>query len=134
MKIQHVPAEWTVQTWPKVVHFLEDALAFSGDDYNIGQLQTMVNTGQLLLCVALDDAGFHGACVVQMFNRPAKRIAFVVAIGGKLVSNKDTFQQFSELLKAFGATHIEGAAREAIARLWARYGLVEKHRIVGAAL
>jgi hypothetical protein len=55
-------------------------------------------------------------------------------MGGKLITNKETFQQFSDLLKAFGATAIEGAARESIARLWKRYGFEEKYRIVGAKL
>lgn len=134
MKIQHVPLEWAPQTWPKVAGFVEAALAFAGGDYNTGQVQTLVNTGQMLLVVALDDDGFHGAAVVQLFNRPTQRVAFVIAIGGKLISSKDTYHQFSELLKAFGATHIEGAARESIARLGARYGLAEKYRIVGAEL
>jgi hypothetical protein len=55
-------------------------------------------------------------------------------MGGKLITNKETFQQFSDLLKAFGATAIEGASRESTARLWTRYGLEEKYRIVGAKL
>jgi hypothetical protein len=33
-----------------------------------------------------------------------------------------------------GATAIEGAARESIARLWQRYGFKEKYRIVGVKL
>jgi len=34
----------------------------------------------------------------------------------------------------FGATYIEGAARESIARLWTRYGFTEKYRIVGVQI
>ena len=48
----------------------------------------------------------------------------------KLISNKDTFRQFKDLLKANGATKIQGAARESIARLWSRYGFEERYRIV----
>jgi hypothetical protein len=55
-------------------------------------------------------------------------------MGGKLISSKETFADFSALLKAFGATYIEGAARESIARLWTRYGLEEKYRIVGVKI
>lgn len=134
MKIQHVPIEWVAQTWPQVTHFIEDALAFTCGDYNIAQVQTLVSTGNWLLLVAMDGPNFCGAATVEFLNRPAQRVAFITAIGGKLVSSQDTYKQLSELLKAFGATHVEGAARESIARLWARYGLAEKHRIVGAAL
>jgi hypothetical protein len=38
------------------------------------------------------------------------------------------------LLKSYGATKIQGAAREAIARLWTRYGFKERYRIVEARL
>ena len=68
------------------------------------------------------------------FNRPSDRVAFVVAMGGKLISSKETFAQFKQLLNNFGATYLEGAAREAIARLWTRYGLEEKYRIVGVKI
>jgi hypothetical protein len=87
-----------------------------------------------MLIVAADDSGIRGAAVVNFINRPNDRVAFIVAMGGKLISSKETFTEFSALLKAFGATYIEGAARESIARLWTRYGLEEKYRIVGVKL
>jgi hypothetical protein len=65
---------------------------------------------------------------------PNDRVAFVIAIGGKLISNQDTYKQFSGLLKSYGATKIQGAAREAIARLWTRYGFKERYRIVEARI
>jgi hypothetical protein len=83
------------------------------------------------LVVAVDDEGaIHGAATVSFLNYPNDRVAFITFIGGKLISNKDTFEQFKNLLKANGATKIQGAAREAIARLWSRYGFEERYRIV----
>lgn len=134
MKIQHVAPEWTARVWPEATPFIADALVHAGGDYTVEQAQTLVNTGQWVLVVAHQDGKLAGAATVCFINRPAQRVAFVTAIGGRLISNKDTYQQLSELLKSFGATHIEGAARESIARLWTRYGLAEKYRIVGAAL
>jgi hypothetical protein len=58
----------------------------------------------------------------------------VTTIGGRLISSLDTFEQLKQLMKAFGATALEGAARESIARLWGRYGFAEKYRIVGVKL
>jgi hypothetical protein len=134
MKIQHVNLEYVNQVWPKVENYIKWALDYQ-TDYTIEHVKTFVTTGAWVLLVAVDDAGeVKGASVIQFFNRPNDRVAFVISMGGKLISNKETFQQFSDLLKAFGATAIEGAARESIARLWKRYGFEEKYRIVGVKL
>lgn len=134
MKIQHVNLEYVNQVWPKVEDYIKWALDYQ-TDYTLEHVKTFVTTGAWVLLVAVDDAGeVKGASVIQFFNRPNDRVAFVISMGGKLISNKETFQQFSDLLKAFGATAIEGAARESIARLWKRYGFEEKYRIVGVKL
>jgi len=134
MNIQHVPLEWVPRTWPMVEAFIAEALEFSKGDYTIEQVQTLVATGQWALLVATDGEKIHGAATVHLFNRPSARVAFITAIGGRLISNKDTFEQLKQLLAAFGATEIEGAAREAIARLWSRYGFESKYTIVGVKL
>jgi hypothetical protein len=109
-------------------------LEHMGDEYTLEQIQTLVSMGQWTLLVALDDGEIKGAATVHFFNRPTQRVAFITTIGGRLISSPDTFSQLKKLLSAFGATHVEGAARESIARLWCRYGFEEKHRIVGVAL
>jgi len=134
MKIQHVNLEYVNQVWPKVEDYIKWALDYQ-TDYTVEHVKTFIVTGAWTLVVAVDEAGeVKGASAIQFFNRPNDRVAFVVSMGGKLITNKETFQQFSDLLKAFGATAIEGAARESIARLWKRYGFEEKYRIVGAKL
>lgn len=135
MKIQHVPVEWVNSTWGMVEGFIAAALEHAKGDYTADQVKTFLVLGQWLLLVAADDDNkIHGAAVINFFNRPDDRVAFIVAIGGKLISNKDTFAQLKEHLIARGATTLEGAARESIARLWERYGLTEKYRIVGVKL
>ena len=134
MKIQHVPLEWVPRTWPLVEGFIADALEFSKGDYTVDEVRTMVAMGQWMLLVAVDGETIHGAATVHLFNRPSARIAFITAIGGKLISSADTFAQLKALLASFGATAIEGAARESIARLWSRYGFETKYQIVGVKL
>lgn len=129
--IRHVPVQYVNQVWSMVERFISDAQAYCGDDYTVEQVKVYVSSGQWLLVVAADDEGaIHGAATVSFSNYPNDRIAFVTFIGGKLISNKNTFGQFKDLLKANGATKIQGAAREAIARLWSRYGFEERYRIV----
>lgn len=135
MKIQHVPVAWVARTWPLVRDFVDAALQYSQGEYTAEQALVHVSDGRWVLFVAVDDDGkIHGAAVLNIFNRPTQRVAFIVAIGGRLVTNPDTFAQLKALCASFGATHIEGAAREAVARLWTRYGLQEKYRIVGVEL
>jgi hypothetical protein len=128
--LQHVH-----QTWPLVEGYLAEALKWGEDDYTAEQAKTYLARGDWLLVVAVDEEkAIKGAAAVNFFNMPNDRVAFVIAIGGKLISNQDTYKQFSELLKSYGATKIQGAAREAIARLWTRYGFKERYRIVEARL
>jgi hypothetical protein len=133
MKIQHVDTAYIHQTWPLVEDFIKWALDYQ-TDYTLEHVKTFLSNGSWMLIVAADDSGIRGAAVVNFVNRPNDRVAFIVTMGGKLISSKETFADFSALLKAFGATYIEGAARESIARLWTRYGLEEKYRIVGVKL
>jgi hypothetical protein len=133
MKIQHVDTAYIHQTWPLVQDYIKWALDYQ-TDYTLEHVKTFLSNGSWVLIVAADDSGIRGAAVVNFTNRPNDRVAFIVAMGGKLISSKETFADFSALLKAFGATYIEGAARESIARLWTRYGLEEKYRIVGVKL
>ena len=133
MKMQHVDTAYIHQTWPLVEDFIKWALDYQ-TDYTLEHVKTFLSNGSWMLIVAADDSGIRGAAVVNFVNRPNDRVAFIVAMGGKLISSKETFADFSALLKAFGATYIEGAARESIARLWTRYGLEEKYRIVGVKI
>ena len=134
MKIQHVDVNYTNQLWPQVEKFIEAALAYQ-DDYTVEHAKVYVTNGTWTLVVAIDDDQvIHGAATVQFYNRPKDRVAFIVTMGGRLISNPETYAQFTALLKAFGATYIEGAGRESIARLWKRFGFIEKYRVVGAKL
>ena len=135
LTIQPVNTAFFHQTWPLVEGFLSEALKWGEDDYTVEQAKANLANGTWLLVVAVDEENkIHGAAAVNFNNMPNDRVAFVVAIGGKLISNQDTYKQFTELLKAYGATKIQGAARESIARLWTRYGFKERYRIVEAKI
>ena len=135
MQIQQVPIQYVHAAWPKVERFIASALEYSNGEYTPEQAKVFVAQGQWQLFVAVDsNQEIHGAACVQYNNMPNDRVAFVVAIGGKLMTNQDTWGQFVSILKSNGATYVEGAARESIARLWTRYGFEEKYRIVGVRI
>lgn len=134
MKIVPVELGHFHHVWPAVEGFIASALEHSSGDYSLEAVKTLLSTGNWVLLVAVDEQKIHGAATVHMYNRPDDRVAFITTIGGRLISNDDTFQQLKQILFSFGATCIEGAARESIARLWKRYGFEEKYRIVGIKL
>jgi hypothetical protein len=134
MKIQHVPLDWVPAVWPKVQPFIASALEHSKGDYTVEHVQAYLTSGQWALLVAADGETIHGAATVNFFNRPNDRVAFITAIGGRMIGTQESVDQLKALMLSMGATTIEGAARESIARLWSRFGFEEKYRIVGVKL
>ena len=137
MRVQPVDANFVQQLWPLVEGYLEDALSKveGSPDYNIHHIQSFLTSGQWLLLVALDEQNqVHGAATVSFINYPLSRVAFITAIGGKLISSDDTFEQLKAILSSRGATKIQGFGREAIVRLWKRYNFEPKSTLVEVAL
>ena len=135
MNDQLVPLSVIHKTWPLVESYLAEALKWGEDDYTIEQVKVFITKGEWMLLVAVDEQNaIHGAAAINIYNMPNHRVAFVVAIGGRLISSPETYEQLCNLLREFGATKIQGVAREAIARLWKRYGFEERYILVEAKL
>ena len=137
LTVQPVDPNYIVQVWPMVEHYLADALTKDNDApawsecYNIHHVQAFLASGVWLLLVASDEEGIvQGAATVSFANYPMNRVAFITLIGGKLISNQDTFLQMKLILKQRGATKIQGYGREAIVRLWKRYGFEPRTTLV----
>jgi len=137
LSIRHVDTNYVQQTWHMVKPFIEEAMTKSGDfpesanNYTVDHIQSFLTSGAWLLVVAVDEENnVQGAATVSFINYPLHRVAFVTAIGGKLISNEDTFEQFKTLLKLRGATKIQGYGRDAIVRLWKRYNFEPRNTLV----
>jgi len=134
ISIQLVPLSLIHQTWPLVEKFIENALAWGEDDYTLDQTKQNLADGKWMLVIAVRNEEVIGASVVNIYNMPNDRVAFVIAMGGRLICSEDTYNQFCDLLKSFGATKIQGVAREAVAKLWKRFGFKERYILVEAKL
>ena len=123
-----------VQTiWPKIDGMIRKAMEHSAGEYNTDQLKVLLVQGLQILLVADDGEKIHGAATVSFIDYPNDKIAFVTSIGGKMLANKDIWQQFETWCRAHGCTKVQGAAFDAVARLWKRqfgteicYYIVEK--------
>jgi hypothetical protein len=126
--VKHVPVSLVHRLWPVIEPFIADAAKKDGGtEYTVDQIKLLVANGSWLLLVAADDEQtIHGAATVNFINYPNERIAFVTAIGGKLITNENTFAQLQEVCRANGATKIQGLARESIARLWHKFGFSQR--------
>jgi hypothetical protein len=87
-----------------------------------------------LLVATDDEQKIHGAMTVEFINKPSKRVAFVTGTGGKFIINESTFRQLENVCRVNGATAIECAARDSVAKLLTRFGFEEKYRILGVSL
>lgn len=137
LKIRHVETNYVQQVWPMAKPFIEEAMTKGGDfpdwaqDYTADHIQSFLTNGAWLLVVAVSEEGeIQGATTISFINYPMHRVAFVTAIGGKLISSQDTFDQFKALLKLRGATKIQGYGRDAIVRLWKRYNFEPRNTLV----
>jgi hypothetical protein len=137
LKISYVETNHVQQVWPMVKTFLEDAMTKGGDfpdwaqNYTVDHIQSFVTSGAWLLVVAVDEENnIQGAATISFINYPMHRVAFVTAIGGKLISSQETFEQFKALLKLRGATKIQGYGRDSIVRLWKRYDFEPRNTLV----
>lgn len=134
MRILSVPLELVNQVWEQSAEHLDRAFDYAQGDYTLQDAQVYATSGMWQLVVAEDTDGIKGAALIMYFNRPRDRVAFVTAMGGRLITGADTFNQFKGILRTNGATCIEGAARDEILRLWAKFGVVKKYNIIGAAI
>ena len=90
MQVQRVDISHVNQVWPMVEQFIADALTHSKDDYTLEQAKTLVAMGHWTLLVAVEEGSIEGAATVSFSNRPNDRVAFITAIGGKLISSPET--------------------------------------------
>jgi hypothetical protein len=129
MKILRIPPDQIAQRWQEIAPFIEDSLAHSGGDFTIDQVKVYVSSGQWLTLGVVEEK-LLGVIAVQFSNMPNDRVAFITAIGGKNITNSETFEQFQAILKAHGATKIQGSVRESVARLWRKLGFRERSILV----
>jgi hypothetical protein len=130
LKFYVVPTSHIQQTWDKVEIMLDRAMAHSGGEYDLDQLKVLLTQGRQVLCVGTEkDLIIKCAMTIEWINYPNDRVAFITAIGGK--TDKQGFGEFEQWVKANGGTKIQGAAFEAVARLWKRaYGFENRYIIV----
>jgi len=128
--IKRIHPDYLAQTWDKVSYFINSALEYAGEDYTLEQIKVLLSSNTWLLLAVYDGDNIKGAITVAFSTMPNDRVAFITTIGGRHITSPDTYSQFAAILKQFGATKIQGAARPSVARLWRKIGFTERYIIV----
>ena len=127
MIIHATPIEFVQTTWPLVEKYIVSSLLDGGDinsqnmAYNVHHVLGYLTSGQWELFVAVEEGEVVGAGTVSYINYPLHRVAFITAVGGRLIATRDNFNQLSTLLKMRGVTMVQGYGRPSIIRLWKRF-------------
>jgi hypothetical protein len=139
MIIRPVETNYVHQTWPLVRGYIEESfnkgLTSGTPDYTTDQVLVYLTSGQWVLIVAVDEENnIHGAMTLSFINYPLNRVAFVTSTGGKLIINKDTFDQLKRIAKYHGATKIQAMARPAMVRLLQTCDMVPGNTLMEATI
>jgi hypothetical protein len=118
IQVQTVPDNYFYQIWPVIEPMFERAVAASIGDTTLESLKlSIVNKYQTLL-VAVKDNRIIGAATIKLENHPNNRIAYITALGGRGIVDKEVFNQVEQWAKANGATKIRALAKESQTRLY----------------
>jgi len=131
MQVQYLNPMHLHTHWEVLEKFIRDALELGqSEDYTAEQIKVLLVNKQWHLFIASELNVIQGCAVISFMNYPNSCVAFICAIGGKFIGNKETFENLNHLLRKMGATKINGYARESVARLWRRLGFVNRHILV----
>ena len=98
-------------------------------DITLDQMRADLGQNRGALYTFVKDGALVGAASVTFQNQRNARVAFVTAIGGRGLADREAAAQFFELLRRGGATRVAGAGRDSIVRLWSRLGLKKKYTV-----
>lgn len=122
IELRYVPTEFTAQTWPLVEPLMAKMDAVPSCDYTLEQAKAAILMGQWLLVVGVADEQIVGMATFSFINRHNDRVAFITALAGANIITPACFDSMCQIMRAHGATKIQGYTRESVARLARRVG------------
>lgn len=116
--------------------FIADAIEQAAvTEYGVEDIRKFLNKDLWLAVGFFDDEGvMQGALTVSFISYPNERVAFVTAIGGRLLTNDTNWDQLKNICRAYGASKLQAYSRESVARLWKRLGFEDRAILVEATL
>jgi hypothetical protein len=121
-QVQVVPSIYIHKVWDHVERYIDNAMFHSGGEISSEHIKQYLVQGSQTLLIAVDENNIiHGCTVIEWNNYPNERIAFVIAIGGRMIINKELWHQLERWAIDNGATMIRGAVRPSMMRLLSKH-------------
>jgi hypothetical protein len=130
MHIEHIHPTRINQIWHLVADWLSSGSEFYDDNFELPQLRMALVSADQHLLVFMDGETPIGAATAAMTNYPNDRVAFITALGGKGVFNKEGVACVDAWAKSMGGTCVRAYVRESVARLSEQVGLERKCALV----
>jgi len=136
LTLKSIPAKYVTMLWPQMEPHIADALEKAEvTEYDVGHVKEFLERGQWLAVGFFNDEDeMHGALTISFVGYPNERVAFVTAIGGRLLTDDENWDQLKNICRAHGADKLQAYSRESVARLWKRLGFENRAILVEAKL
>ena len=134
--LKSIPARYIPLLWPQMEPYLTSALEEAVvTEYDTEHVKEFLETKQWLAVGFFDGQDeLHGALTISFVGYPNERVAFVTAIGGRLLTDDENWDQLKDICRAHGADKLQAYSRESVARLWKRLGFENRAILVEAKL
>lgn len=120
IQVSFVPAEFSVEVWPKIRSYVSAATKRAGGRYDPEDILYEVIDGHQLLWVAIKDSSVVGVVTTKMIDYPRMRVLAVPVIGG--LRFKEWGAQMLALLRSWaeenGCEMLEGYGRPGWAKVF----------------
>lgn len=131
LTVRKVPLKDLPNIWQQAEDLLKLALVDTDAEYSISEIKRFIDFGAWDLYIAEDkDGKLHGATAIAFSKTDSDCIAFILAIGGRLITREETFGQLKSQLFSQGVTRIHGIVNENVARLTEKIGFTKKAFLV----
>ena len=130
MAIERIDPRFLDSVWPSVSTHLQRAIDLDPSYTTIDQLKLTIRRGAAHLLVWTTAETLHGAVVVEFIDHPQKRVAHLMAMGGKSIVCREVLEALAEWCRNNGAVAIEGWCDEPHARLYHHVGFAECARVM----
>lgn len=136
MELKVIPPQLIPQMWDQMRPYFQSAYEEAGvTEYGTAETLTFLTQGHWAAVGFFDKSGkMHGALGLTMHAYPNERVAFVTAIGGRKITNKENWEQLKAICRHYGASKLQAYSRESVARLWQRLGFTNRTILVEATL
>ena|GEM_PF-1129319 len=130
-----IPPTHIDQAWAEGAHWLSEATALASNECTGSQLKYRLALGHLILLCAREEEKPVAWLAVSFQQLANMRVLHIHAIYAPGATTAAAFEMLTQYARQQGASAIQGACSEAVARLWHhKFGFDETYRIMRKTL